>query len=198
MHSPLPDSTALEAGILEDSPPSRLSRVQDNVRNLLRSSMLASVRSSPRTSAIIAAPDHASIQHAPAWQTTTPQPMASPSTESITSTDSDGSESSKSSQHSTDMLIPQRSYQQAIAHHSVLFNTRAVAALDHPDLSDPSLAIMIQNEAKKRQRHAFRRHAHRRAATHRVMATWLLCVGLGLGLAALVATCTSTASRICI
>ncbi|KAK4996319.1 hypothetical protein LTR66_004040 [Elasticomyces elasticus] len=39
MQSPLPDASALEAGILEDERPSRFSVVQDNVRNLLRASV---------------------------------------------------------------------------------------------------------------------------------------------------------------
>lgn len=47
MRSPLPDSTNLEAGILEDARPSRLSRVHSNVRELLRRSVFGSVHSTP-------------------------------------------------------------------------------------------------------------------------------------------------------
>ena len=50
MRSPLPDSSNLEAGILEDAVPSRLSCVHDNVRDLLRQSVFGAFHVSPTSS----------------------------------------------------------------------------------------------------------------------------------------------------
>ena len=195
MHSPLPDASALEAGILEDERPSRLSRVQDNVRNLLRNSRFGSVNSSPQTS-----PTHPPLRHGLPTPPDSPsrrtphQPevlFASPSTESTRSATSASPQTGAVS----GTLFPPVGYQRAVqqmAHQSALFNSRAVAALDHPDLSDPSLAVYAQQKAETRQQRAWKRSRGgrgRRVAAQAGSSQWLLCVLSALLLAAIVATC---------
>lgn len=197
MHSPLPDSSALEAGILEDERPSRLSRVQDNVRNLLRNSRFGSAASSPQASPTRPTflPIHHGLPtppHSPSRRThQQAEALPSPSTESTSSA------ASSSSQRDAvpGILFPPVGYQRAVqqmAHQSALFNTRAVAALDHPDLSDPSLAVYVQQKAETRQQRAWKRSRHgkkRHVAAQAGSSQCLLCVLSALLLAAIVATC---------
>ncbi|KAK4504192.1 hypothetical protein PRZ48_005108 [Zasmidium cellare] len=174
MHSPLPDSSALEAGILEDERPSRLSRVQDNVRNLLRTSVFGSVKSSPTT------PTHppvvgdvnspglhgqgmqAEVLPSPARQqpeflpTSTYQPRQHPevlpSPSSTTTTHYTSSPVDGSFPHPQGHYPSQPQPQPPQNHQSTLFNTRALTALDHPDLSDPSLTTLSQQKAQRQIR----------------------------------------------
>lgn len=184
MNSPLPDSSALEAGIIEDEAPSRLSRVQDNVRNLLRNSHIVSLASSP----FATQPNQPDLEedHEHGLQPeTVPIPALSPG----------------ASTPATEVNAPPSEYQNAVqqmAHQSTLFNNRAVAALNHPDLNDPSLAAHLrQQKAENRQRHAWKRphHGRKRSAAMEVGSSQaLLCVFTALLLAATVATCKSTHS----
>lgn len=194
MLSPLPDSSALEAGIIEDSRPTRLSRVQDNVRNLLRASFIGSVRGSTVTPQAHQAtvedeamsPLHSSLHSSSRAQA---EVLHSPSSAS-----NSWSSPSNTRPMAPDSL-PSANYQrqvQHMAHQSTLFNTRAVAALNHPDLSDPSLALFLQQKSKERQRHAWRRsknrrlrHANKKSGNSR----WLICVVAALLLIATVVTC---------
>jgi len=197
MHSPLPDSSALEAGILEDERPSRLSRVQDNVRNLLRASVFSSIRGStsvasptrlhqPTVEDELRSPLHSPLQRHVHIQTEAPPSPSSQTTASITAS---------SDYDVPGMLFPPTSYQQQVqemAHQSTLFNTRAVAALNHPDMSDPSLALYLQQKTESRQQRAWKRSRNRKlrhARTRGGRCQWLLCVVSGLLLAAIVATC---------
>ena len=201
MHSPLPDASALEAGILEDETPSRLSRVQDNVRNLLRTSRFGSVHSSPPASPItnprsvnfgLPTPPESPIRRA----SQPSEVLSSPSAESTTST-ATSSTSTTQGDEVPGVLFPPAGYRHALqqmAHQSTLFNTRAVAALDHPDLSDPSLATYLQHKTETRQRRAWKRSRHgkkRHAAAKAGSSQCLLCVLAALLLAAIVATCMS-------
>jgi hypothetical protein len=82
-----------------------------------------------------------------------------------------------------------------MAHQSALFNTRAVAALDHPDLSDPSLAVYAQQKAESRQQRAWKRPRRGRGGKGMVemgSSQCLLCVFAALLLSAIVATCKSS------
>ena len=202
MHSPLPDASALEAGILEDETPSRLSRVQDNVRNLLRTSRFGSVHSSP-----LASPTHQPhLDHglstppdSPTRRTQHQQPevLPSPSAESSTSTSTTSTPPPQTGEV-RGVLFPPASYQRAVqqmAHQSALFNTRAVAALNHPDLSDPTLAVYVQqHKAEGRQRRAWTRSRHgrkRHVAASAGSSQCLLCVLAALLLSAIIATCMS-------
>ncbi|QIW98047.1 hypothetical protein AMS68_003565 [Peltaster fructicola] len=188
MHSPLPDSSALEAGILEDAPPSRLSRVQDNVRNLLRSSMLGSVRSSPRVETPTASPHQpARFATAHVW----PQPEVLPSpTESMAttaSTDSSATTASTTSQRSTDGLLPNAIIHQ-MARQSALFDTRAIAALNHPDLETGCHTGSTRSDVRHKHRHAWKRSKRRELHHNIVRSQCVLIVIVGLALAGLVAT----------
>ena len=211
MHSPLPDSSALEAGILEDELPSGISRVQENVRNLLRNSRF-SIASTPQASPRVPlGPNLPWVDHGLATPPTTPlyrmppQPevLASPSAESTTS----GTSTSPSGSASASppplavpgILFPPVGYQRA-AYQSAVFNSRAVAALDHPDLSDPSMAVYVQQKAETRQQRAWRKSKHGRrgrAAVHAGSSQVLLCVLSALLLAAIVATCMLTHPDMC-
>jgi len=181
MHSPLPDSSALEAGIIEDAMPSRLSLVQDNVRNLLRSSVFGSVHSSPVTS-----PVHAQPTYRPAIvPLRSPVLPETPATAVPVTTSANTSRSSlPDTQHIPGVLFPP-----VIYHQSTLFNTRAVAALDHPDLSDPSMAVFLQQKTEKRQRRAWKRHRSKRSKSRRGDTQWIVCLLLGFVLVGLMGTC---------
>ena len=231
--SPLPDSTALEAGIIEDERPSRLSRVQDNVRNLLRTSVFGSVASSP-TTPVHARPHVQATASSPTLPTLRPiqpdQPLRShppspvpgsrsprrpaqtrfpvnPQPEVLPSpTDSTTSVSTTHSEDIRNFPHPPSSYQrnvQHMAHQSTLFNTRAVAALNHPDLSDLSVSDLSQQKSRHTRQHgaAWTRHRtgshgsgsshgkHKRRAHRAADSTGLLCFLAAVLLAALVATC---------
>ena len=208
MHSPLPDASALEAGIIEDEQPSRLSRVQDNVRHLLRTSRFGSVHGSPPSTPLnqpiinhgLATPPESPLDRRASRR---PEVLPSPSTESQTS-DATSTASTTSHVEIPGVLFPPPIYQRAVqqmAHQSTLFNTRAVAALNHPDLTDPSMAVYQQRKAEHRQRNAWKRPRHgrgygreRNLAVQVGSSQCLLCVLAALLLAATVATCTSHVS----
>lgn len=197
MHSPLPDSSALEAGILEDERPSRISRVQDNVRNLLRASVFSSIRGSTLNSPI---DHHATVEDDVGSSTHFPRnhhvrihpdALRSPLSETTAST------TAMDINHVPGVLFPPTAYQQQVqemAHQSTMFNTRAIAALIHPDMSDPALALFLQQKTESRQQRAWKRSRNRKlrhASAGRKRSHWLLCVVAGLLLAAVVATCES-------
>ncbi|KAK4555937.1 hypothetical protein LTR86_007157 [Recurvomyces mirabilis] len=203
MHSPLPDSSALEAGLVEDERATRLSRVQYNVRNLLRNSMIGSVRSSfARISPLQARTTVEDSTRSPLQSPLRPSPphehiqiahdvLASPSSPACRS-DSDSDSPTPIHEHDLERgLFPPISYQDQMTHQSNLFNTRAVAALDHPDLTDPSLAILIQQKTEDRHKRAWKRSRNRKmryASARRSKASIALCVAAGLLLAGIVAT----------
>lgn len=199
MHSPLPDSSALEAGIIEDDRPSRLSRVQDNVRNLLRASVFSSDRASTMASPRHHQPtaeddDIRSPMQSPLQRHVymDPEMLPSPSSQTTTTTHT----STMETDHvPAGILFPPTIYQQQVqemAHQSTMFNTRAVAALTHPDLSDPSMAVFLQHKTESRQRRAWKRSRNRKlrhAESGRRSSQGVLCVVAGLLLGAIVATC---------
>ncbi|KAK4950822.1 hypothetical protein LTR10_010815 [Elasticomyces elasticus] len=192
MHSPLPDSSNLEAGILEDERPSRLSRVHDNVRNLLRASIPNSVRqsiiSTPPARRTTAEDAYRSPQQSPRNPHARVVIEVLPSPSSATATNI----SQSNERHDVPgVLFPPTSYHQQGQHvPSTMFNTRAIAALTHPDLSDPSLAIFLQQKTDDRQRRAWKRSRNRKlrhGRSERRKWSWVFCVAAGLTLAAMVA-----------
>lgn len=173
MNSPLPDSSALEAGIVEDVRPSRLSRVQDNVRNLLRTSVLGSVKSSPTTPTRMhgALPTPVSLHHENDRAEVLPDPT--PMSATIRA-----------------FPQPPAAHQERF-HQSALYDTRAVMALNHPDLSDPSLESFAQQKAKRTPGTGWKRSRRSRRAAQRLAGSRaLVCLMASLLLAAMVATCT--------
>ena len=202
MHSPLPDSSVLEAGIIEDDRPSRLSRVQDNVRHLLRASIPTSFRSS-----VIAAPPAHRATVEDADRTPLQSPLRRhvridvgvlPSPSSATTSESTFADEGA---NVPGVLFPPTSYQQQaehVNHQSTMFNTRAIAALTHPDLTDPSMAIFLQQKTQERQNRAWKRSKNRKlryASSKRSMVSWLLCLVTALILAAVVAICEFGSAR---
>ncbi|KAK1027563.1 hypothetical protein LTS16_021387 [Friedmanniomyces endolithicus] len=202
MARPLPDSSVLEAGIIEDQRPSRLSRVQDNVRHLLRASIPTSFRSS-----VINAPlaHHATVEDAD--RTPLQSPLRRhvrinigvlPSPLSATTSESTMADERA---HVPGVRFPPTSYHQQaehVNHQSTMFNTRAIAALTHPDLTDPSMAIFLQQKTQERQDRAWKRSKNRKlrhAGGKRNMWSWLLCLVSALVLAAVVAICESMSFR---
>lgn len=198
MHSPLPDASALEAGIIEDDRPTRGSRVQDNVRNLLRASVFSSIRGSvtgaawhqPTVEDQPRSPLQSPLQHRVRIQSEVlPSPMSVTTPTSTTS-------SSEEDDVVPGVLFPPVAYQQQVqemAHQSTMFNTRAVMALHHPDLSDPSMALFLQHKTEDRQRRAWKRSRNRKlrhASGRRRTSSWMFCLLAGLLLIGIVATCT--------
>lgn len=184
MNSPLPDASALEAGILEDERHSRLSRVQDNVRNLLRSSVFGSVASSPTTPTSRQQLDQdrpIPTLHSPVrYEVQRGQVLQRPP-------------NSYTAQSRPEMDVARpaavsRDRAQQPTNESTLFNARAVTALNHPDLSDPSMESLSLQKTRSRQR-GRRRAKHRRTAKKVVGSRALLCVLAAVLLAGLVATC---------
>lgn len=183
--SPLPDSTALEAGIIEDERPSRLSRVQDNVRNLLRNSVFGSVASSPTKSvrthiaASASSPTIATLRHIQSNQPLRSHPpspdleqrpraaqtrfpvVPSPSELLPSPTESQASPATHNSAELAGFPCPPAgSYQrdvQQMAHQAALFNRQAVAVLDHPDLDNPSMESLSAQKSQRRQQRAWTR-----------------------------------------
>lgn len=190
MDSPLPDASALEAGILEDTRPSRLSRVQDNVRNLLRSSVFGSVASSPTTST------HQQLPLSPERSTAEllPQPPVRYEIRGgqvLPSRNASPSPTFREPCPPLAATVQQRSEQGT--HQSTLFNSRAVAAINHPDLSDPSMESLSLQKTRSRQQHGWtKRTKHRRTAKKVVGSRGLLVVLAAVLLAGLVATCKTT------
>ncbi|KXT13817.1 hypothetical protein AC579_45 [Pseudocercospora musae] len=212
--SPLPDSTALEAGIIEDDRTSRLSRVQDNVRNLLRTSVFGSVVSSPTSPSRPRQPQSPGhLQTHPVQnplRSHPPSPVVNQRarTEVLPSpTESTASSEGHNAEHAR---RPPGSYYQNIqrmAHQSAMFNSRAVAALNHPDLSDPSLTDLSQQKTKRRQHRGWARsrtgsgsrsvHGKRAVIVDRAAGSQGLLLTLAaLLLAALVATYVSLATNV--
>ncbi len=213
MHSPLPDSSALEAGILEDAQPSRLSRVQDNVRNLLRNSRFSSPTPSFNPPEPTAYGQHApdldgryGLLTPPASPTRVrrmpqqPEVIPSPTAESVTSNSTSSTISAEEEvETAREVHFTPSGYRHTIlgmAHQSALFNTRAVAALDHPDLSDPSLAVYARRKHESRHQKAWKRSRRGknagRGAVEVGSSQCLLCVLAALLLSAIVATCMSS------
>ena len=190
MHSPLPDSRALEEGIIADRPPStcRLSLVQDNVRHLLRASAFGSIAGSssyrPRHDSVVSSSGpfdqahpneamlpspvlstHSTRRHAESFQCPPPPPRVS------------------------SLVAMQR-----MAHQSTLFTTQAVAALDHPDLGSPLSQSLAREKALRKQRRAGKqsRHPRRGLSTQSTRTQSVICVLAALLLASLAASCKQT------
>lgn len=171
MQSQLPDSRVLKAGMVEDERRTRLSSVADNVRNLLRRSPFRSKQELPIEEDLPSPLSHTTSDIADIHQV----PGA---------------------------LFPPLAYHEQpreVGDQSALYNTRAVAALEHPDLSDPSLAVFLQQKSEDRQRRAWKRskeRRHRRESQKHKASRWLGCVVSGVLLIAIVATCESSNMRI--
>ena len=198
MNSPLPDSATLEAGLFEDQQPSRLSRVQNNVRNLLRSSNLFSAtNASPLASPTETRQSRAEDHTRPQLNLRLPREEADPTIPLPTSASSNSNNCA--SRDVPGILFPPLAHHQRAPRDEVprssLSDTPREALLGHPDMSDSSIAALLQQKEENRQKCAWKRSRHqkRHHRGHRNRnSRWALCVVSGLLLIAIVASCKSS------
>jgi hypothetical protein len=179
MRSPLPDSSNLEAGILEDDVPSRLSRVHDNVRDLLRQSVFGAFHISP-TASPRSPPNRV---------------LPSPVTKSEPRRGLRPEGPAKATPVSLQGDVP-----------GVLFPAWRrepcspppvhVATAGHPDVSPNAMSVFMnlqQNEAqrhKPRQQHkAWTRPKSRRSKKRNSSTQWAVCIILGFTMFGLLGAC---------
>lgn len=185
MRSPLPDSSNLEAGIVEDARPSRLSRVHDNVRDLLRRSVFGSVTSTPVTSptrspedrAIPTPPIHPITQHA--------SQRAMPINSPVASTTS-------SPEIVPGVLFP--AWRQQPSTPPVVNNeSQTPTPRDHPDLSQNTMSLFLQQKElerhQQRQHKAWKRPRSRKSRKSVSSMQWIICMLLGFAVLGLLGTC---------
>ena len=205
MHSPLPDASALEAGILEDERPSRLSRVQDNVRHLLRASVVESLRGSSLTP-----PDSPVNVHVTDPLATPPQVhfdaarqpdvLLSPVSSTTAESEHDallGGHGRPSPGARATLFPASTRYRDAIAemaHQSCVFNSRAMAALGKTKVADSGSTPSPQHKTRSRGQGAWKRPKHRggtksRKRNQSIEVQCAICVLSSLLLASVVATC---------
>lgn len=182
MRSPLPDSSHLEAGIVEDAVPSRLSRIHDNVRDLLRRSVFGSVNGSAAPSPAL--PSANCVLPSPVARTTTcTQPGShnrpSPSETSPTS----------SFDNVPGVLFPpwrQRDHADA----STTSVTTAASTNSHPDLEAQALsAFREQNRSKRQQQRAWKRPKPPQRKRSSNSGRYTFCAVLAFVFCGLLATC---------
>lgn len=196
MRSPLPDSATLEAGIFEDQQPSRLSRVQDNVRNLLRSSASIPTYPSPLASPTEVRKPCAENHPRSQWnlRLDADQTIALP--KSTSSNSSPGA-----SRDVPGILFPPLAHRQRVqdmSHRPSSVDTPWDPLLCHPDMSNSSTAALLQQKEENKQKRAWKRSRHpkKHHRSHRShFSRWALCLVSGLLLIAIVVTCKSLAAR---
>jgi len=185
MRSPLPDSSNLEAGIVEDALPSRLSRVHDNVRDLLRRSVFGSVTSTPISSPtnwpenrVAPSPiPHSAARHSPPYAA----PIPSPATSTLCSPDGvPGVLFPPWRPQPVDLPTPNAA-------------SPVSAPREHPDVSQNAMSIFLQQ--KERRRHQHRQHEawkRPRSRKHKKPVSniqWVVCSILGFAVFGLLGTC---------
>lgn len=181
MPSLLPDSRNLEAGIVEDPSPSRLSRVHDNVRDLLRRSVFGSVSSSPRRPAA----------YSPCDPPTPISPILSQRTQPTSERDHHpvpiGS-SVPASHHDVPGVLfpPWRSRSTTVDH--------TIRPYEHPDLPTSTLSAFLQQKDIERQQRqqekAWKRpKARKQKQSSGNRAQWPVCAILAVILLGLLGTC---------
>lgn len=185
MRSPLPDSSNLEAGIVEDALPSRLSRVHDNVRDLLRRSVFGSVRSTPVASPInspehrvVPSPvRHAAVHHLPAQAAPIPSPAAS---------------TTYPPDQVPGVLFPPWRPQPDLSPPANAISPEPTPR-EHPDMNQNAMSVFLQQRERRRHRHrqrqAWKRPRGRRSKTSGSNFQWVICSILGFAVLGLLGTC---------
>jgi hypothetical protein len=180
MRSPLPDSSNLEAGILEDTVPSRLSRVHDNVRDLLRQSVFGAFHVSPTPSPTNGSP--------PIRVLPSPVPKLEPRRGLRPESPA---EATPVSLHGDvpGVLFPawRRDHCSPPVH---------IDTAGHPDVSPNAMSVFMnlqQTEAqrsKPRQQHkAWTRPKSRRSTKRNSNTQWAVCIILGFAMFGLLGAC---------
>lgn len=212
MNSRFPDSSALEAGAVWDSRPSRVLRVQGGVRGLLRGSGSRPVASVPMAARRTEANgrnwplpamryqpeemergrrDDAREYRRPLsprrHRTVDPERHLS----SGTSTTSSSYMPASDPQSIHGVHFPPPTY----AHESLSYNDRATAGLQHPDLNDPYPTELPQQRAQSREQRAWKRskarhhHHYQQKQERSPRSKVLLLLATSLLLTGLLATC---------
>lgn len=197
MHSPLPDSSVLEAGLIEDPVPPILSRVQDNVRNLLRSSHFSAIVDDdlpplPRRGRLgvakeVATPERA---HSRSLPSSVVEVVESPSSGSTTSIPTTSTPTTTMPQPAVPgVLFPPSTYTQDLrreAHHA---GSESVAMLSHPDLTEQSSTTYVQHKSERRQQQSYKRSKANKRRAQAGSGQSIFAVLAALLLASIVATC---------
>lgn len=200
MRSPLPDSATLEAGLFEDRQPSRLSRVQDNVRDLLRSSPSIPAYPSPLASPTEVRQPCAEQSH-PRSQLNLRLAREDGDQTIPLPTSTSSNSNTGGSRDVPGILFPPLAHRQRVqdmSHRSSLIDTPRDPLLGHPDMSDSSIAALLQQKEESRQKRAWKR-SRQQKKHHRIhgnlFSRWALCLVSGMFLIAIVATCKSISTR---
>jgi hypothetical protein len=181
MRSPLPDSSNLEAGIVEDARPSRLSRVHDNVRDLLRRSVFGSVASSPVASPTSSPGDRV-----------VPSPTIHPAHHQATSTRPPMASTTSSPQDVPGVLFP--AWRSQPPSPPVINDRSHISASHaHPDLNQNAMSVFLQQKElqrhQQRQHKAWKRPRSRKPRTSVSSVQWIICTVLGFAVLGLLGTC---------
>lgn len=185
MRSPLPDSSNLEAGIVEDALPSRLSRVHDNVRDLLRRSVFGSVTNTPIASPMNS-PEHRTAPSPTQYPAAHPlfrqaDPITSPAASTLYSPD-----------QVPGVLFPPWRPQPDISP-----STNATSAestpREHPDMNQNAMSVFLQQKERRRhkyrQQQAWKRPRSRKSKVSGSNFHWVVCSILGFAVFGLLGTC---------
>jgi hypothetical protein len=181
MRSPLPDSSNLEAGILEDARPSRLSRVHDNVRDLLRRSVFGSFASSP----VASPPRSPGASVVPNPTTRLPPQQPTPTYHPAVST-------TPSPQDVPGVLFP--AWRSQPPSPPVIDDRSQVPAPpEHPDVSQNAMSVFLQQKELQRHQHrqhkAWKRPRSRKPRDAVSSVQWIICMVLGFAVLGLLGTC---------
>jgi len=184
MRSPLPDSSNLEAGIVDDALPSRLSRVHDNVRDLLRRSAFGSVTSTPVASPLNS-PEHR----------VAPSPMTHPAAHpSLRQADPIPSPASTlcSPDQVPGVLFPPWRPQPDITPTTSATSPESTLR-EHPDTNQNAMSIFLQQKERRRHKHrqqqAWKRPKSRRSKDSGSKFQWVVCSILGFAVFGLLGIC---------
>ena len=186
MRSPLPDSSNLEAGILEDAVPSRLSCVHDNVRDLLRQSVFGAFHVSPTSSQTNGSP-HIRVLPSPVTKSEPRRELRPENPAEATPVSLHGDVPG--------VLFP------AWRREPCSPPPAHVAAAGHPDVSPNAMSVFMnlqQNEAqrhKPRHQHkAWMRTKSRRSKKRNSNTQWAVCIILGFTMFGLLGACKAYTS----
>ncbi|GAB7322553.1 hypothetical protein MBLNU13_g03473t1 [Cladosporium sp. NU13] len=145
MRSPLPDSSNLEAGIVEDAMPSRLSRVHDNVRDLLRRSVFGSVTSTPVASPMNSPEDRVAPNP-------TVHPTAHNSLRQAAPIPSAAASALCSPDHVPGVLFPPWRPQPEILPTANPSSPESTPR-EHPDMNRDAMSVFLQQKERRRHKH---------------------------------------------
>lgn len=191
MRSPLPDSSNLEAGIVEDALPSRLSRVHDNVRDLLRRSVFGSVTSTP-----IASPMNSPENRAAPNPTT--HPVAHNSLRQAAPIPSPVASSLYSSDQVPGVLFPPWRPQPEISP-TANASLQDSTPREHPDMNQNAMSVFLQQKNRRhhkhRQQQAWKRPRSRKSSNAASSSQWVVCSILGFAVFGLLGTCKRNRNR---